>query len=139
MNGNLHCPNGATTGVFEDACIFSCNVGYELQGSNNGTCLADQSWSEGLPSCVPLNCTDRTETLADGSIISQSCELQYQSQCTVSCDDGFTGEDVTYLCNITSDPTMVNWVPIGGVDVLCERGLLYYVIVYFAITLTRSE
>ena len=65
-----------------------------------------------------------TETLADGLIVISPCELQYQSQCTVSCDEGFTGDNVTYLCNITNDPTMVDWVPIGGVHVMCERGLL---------------
>ena len=40
-NGNFHCPNGTTTSLIEDTCTFSCNVGYELQGPNNGTCLAD--------------------------------------------------------------------------------------------------
>ena len=25
---------------------------------------------------------------------------------------------MTYLCNVTSDPTMVGWVPLGGVDVI---------------------
>ena len=128
VNGTLQCSNGATTGVFEDTCTFSCNAGYELQGSNNGTCLANQSWSGGLPSCVPLNCTDRYNTgmLPGGVTVTElpSCGLTYQSQCTVSCDEGFTGDDVTYLCNVTSDPTMVDWVPIGGVDVMCERGLL---------------
>ena len=124
-NGSLLCPNETTTGVFEDTCTFSCNGGYELQGPNNGTCLADQSWSGGLPSCVPLNCTDNSATPPDGVTVIQSpsCSLVYQSQCTLSCDEGFTGDDVTYLCNVTSDPTMVDWVPIGGVDVLCERGL----------------
>ena len=104
-----------------------CNTGYELQGPSNGICLATQSWSEGLPSCMPLNCPNRSGMLGDGviPIPSPSCALQYQSQCTVSCDEGFTGDDVTYLCNVTSDPTMVDWVPIGGVNVMCERGLLY--------------
>ena len=120
-NGTLQCPNETTTGVFEDTCTFSCNGGYELQGSSSGMCMADQSWSGGLPSCVPLNCT--TSTLPNGVIPSPSCSLVYQSQCTLSCDEGFTGDDVTYLCNITSDPTMVDWVSIGGVDVMCERGL----------------
>ena len=60
----------------------------------------------------------------DGIITSPSCDMTYQSQCTVSCDEGFTGDDVTYLCNVTSDPTMVDWVPIGGAGVMCERGLL---------------
>ena len=62
--------------------------------------------------------------VSGGVVLSPSCGLQYQSQSTVSCDEGFTGDDVTYLCNVTSDLTMVDWVPIGGVDVMCERGLL---------------
>ena len=122
MNGTLQCPNGATIGVFEDTCTFSCNAGYELQGSNTGTCLASQSWNGGDPKCAALNCSDVTMVADD--IITSSCDMAYQSQCTVSCDEGFTGDDVTYLCNVTSDPTIVDWVPIGGVDVMCERGLL---------------
>ena len=120
-NVTLHCPIGVT-GVFEDTCIFSCNAGYELQGSNNETCLANQSWSGGDPICEPLKCSNVTMVADD--IMSSSCDMTYQSQCTVSCDEGFTGDDVTYLCNVTSDPTMVDWIPIGGVDVMCERGLL---------------
>ena len=173
-NGNFECPNGAATSLIGDSCTFSCNAGYELQGSKNGTCLANQSWSGGdpicvlicptllnahvecdnenictfscnpgysfrgitrgackntsgeLPSCVPMNCTSSPDILGDDGvtvITSSSCDLAYQSQCTVSCDEGFTGDNVTYLCNVTSDPTMVDWVPIGGVDVMCERGL----------------
>ena len=123
MNVTLQCPNGATIGVFEDTCTFSCNAGYELQGSNNGTCENNGNWSEGLPSCVPLNCPNMTGMLPYGIVVLSSCSLQYQSQCTVSCDEGFTGDDVTYLCNVTNDPTMVDWVPMGGVDAMCERGL----------------
>ena len=125
VNGILQCPNGITTGVFEDTCAFSCNTGYGLQGSNNGTCLANQSWIGGLPSCVPLNCSeDNLPVPANATVLQLPlCGLAYQSQCTVSCDEGFTGDDVTYMCNVTSDPTMVDWVPIGGVDVMCERGL----------------
>ena len=123
MNGSLQCrPDGATIAVFEDTCRFLCNAGYELQRSNNGNCLADQHWSRGDPICEPLRCSDVT-MVADDIITSSSCNMTYQSQCTVSCDEGFTGDDVTYLCDVTSDPTMVDWVPIGGVDVMCERGM----------------
>ena len=89
----------------------------------NGTCLANQSWGGGDPICVALNCSNVTMVADD--IITSSCDMTYQSQCTVSCDEGFTGDDVTYLCNVTSDPTIVDWVPIGGVDVMhmCESGL----------------
>ena len=52
VNGILQCPNGATIGVFGDTCTFSCNADYELKGPISGTCLANQSWSEGNPTCV---------------------------------------------------------------------------------------
>ena len=51
-NGNIRCQNGATSGVFGDTCTFSCNVDYELKGPISGTCLANQSWSGGNPTCV---------------------------------------------------------------------------------------
>ena len=123
INGTLQCSNGANTGVFEDTCTFSCNAGYELQGSNNGTCLANQSWSGGDPICVALNCSDVT-MVANNTMTSSSCNMTYQSQCNVSCDEGFTGDNVTYLCNVTSDPTTVDWVSIRGGSMMCERGLL---------------
>ena len=42
-----------------------------------------------------------------------------QSNCTVSCNEGFTGDNVTYLCNTTDN----NCVPVGGQEIMCERGL----------------
>ena len=116
-------------GVEGDNCTFSCDPGYMLQGSvTSGTCESTESWSGGLPSCVSLSCISNsgTEEILDGVIIvlSQLCDGQYQSQCTATCDEGYTGDNVIYLCNVTSDPTMVKWVPIGGIDISCERGLL---------------
>ena len=122
VNGILQCPNGTNTGKFENTCTFLCNPGYELQGPTNGTCLANQSWSEGDPMCEALSCSNFTMVI-NNIMTSSSCNVTYQSQCTVSCDEGFTGDDVNYLCNVTSDPSMVDWVPIDGVDVICERGL----------------
>ena len=117
INEQLSCPN-RTIG---DTCLYSCPAGYELHGLNNVTCLLNGSWSDETSVCVPLTCPNITVPTA---MMSSSCNYTYQSQCTASCDEGFTGDDVTYLCNVTSDPTMVGWVPIGGVDVMCERGLL---------------
>ena len=60
-------------GVEGDNCTFSCDPGYMLQGSvTSGTCENTGSWGGGLPSCVPLNCPDRTEALADGVIVISS-------------------------------------------------------------------
>ena len=106
--------------------MFFCNPGYELLGPDNGTCLADQNWSRGLPLCMPLNCTNISTSVANFEGIRpppMSCSLAYNSQCTVSCLEGYTGDNVTYICNVTSDPYQVSWVPIGGLYVVCERGL----------------
>ena len=127
LNGQVDCGSGLVNmGVEGDNCTFSCDPGYMLQGSvTSGTCENTGNWSRGLPSCVPRNCPNRTEILLlHGAITSPSCSLQYQSQITALCIEGFTGNDVTYSCDISSDPTVLYWVPIGGVHVMCERGLL---------------
>ena len=127
LNGQVDCGSGLVNmGVEGDNCTFSCDPGYMLQGSvTSGTCGNTGSWSGGLPSCVRLNCP-RNTMLADGVRIipSSSCSLAYQAQCTATCNGGFTGDDVTYFCNVTIDPTMVRWSPIGGRNITCERGLL---------------
>ena len=114
-------------GIEGETCLFFCNPGYMLQGSVDGTCEDTGSWSDGLPSCEPLTCSANiTRTLPVGeTVVIPSCDSTYQSQCSISCDEGFTGDNVTYLCNVTSDPTMVEWVPLGGADVICDRGLLF--------------
>ena len=113
-------------GLEGETCRFSCNPGYMLQGSVNGICEGTGSWSDGLPSCDPRTCTDISGALPFGEpVVIPTCGLTYRSQCSISCDEGFTGDNVTYLCNVASDPIMVEWVPLGEVDVMCDRGLLF--------------
>ena len=151
LNGYIDCGSGPVNmGLGEDNCTFSCDPGYMLQGSaTSGTCENTGSWSGGLPSCVPLNCSadnlpipanatvlqlpscvplncgeDNLPIPANATVLQlPSCDLAYQSQCTVSCDEGFTGDDVTYLCNVTSDPTMVDWMAINSTAThMCQGG-----------------
>ena len=91
LNGQVDCGSGLVNMAVEgDNCTFSCDPGYMLQGSvTSGTCENTGSWSGGLPFCVPLNCTDRVRGLRNDVMQSSSCISQYQSQCTISCDEGF--------------------------------------------------
>ena len=91
-------------------CTYSCDPGYMLQESvTSGTCENTGSWSGGLPSCAPLNCSE-LPVPANATVLQlPSCDLAYQSQCTVSCDEDFTGDDVTYLCNVTSDQWLTGY------------------------------
>ena len=103
--------------MFEDTCTFSCNAGYELQGSNNGTCLANQSWSGGDPICAELNCS--TSPPLNNSQLQSSCDTQYQSTCTTVCVDGYTGVGGSYTCVVTDEDTnSVGW---NG-STSCQRG-----------------
>ena len=124
FNGQVDCGSGSVD--MELDCTFPCDLGYMLLGSV--TCEKTRNWSGGLPSCVPLNCNvDDLPVPANTTVLkSSSCNMTYQSQCTVSCAKGFTGDDVTYLCNVTSDPTIVDWVVINGpkLNQECKRGML---------------
>ena len=116
MHVILHCQND-NAGVFGDTCTFSCNAGYELQGSNNGTCLANQSWSGGDPICVALNCS--TSPPLNNSQLQSSCDTQYQSTCTTDCVDGYTGVGGSYTCVVTDENTnSVGW---NG-STFCQKG-----------------
>ena len=47
-------PNGqrtlsSTTNI--SVVTYTCDVGYTLQGSNNGTCQSDGQWSGSVPQC----------------------------------------------------------------------------------------
>ena len=45
-NGNASCSSGRVeVGYKGDTCIFTCNTGYELTGSDTRTCQSDRSWS----------------------------------------------------------------------------------------------
>ena len=118
-NGNLQCPNGAATSLPGDSCTFSCNAGYELQGSNNGTCLANQSWSGGDPICVALNCS--TSPPLNNSQLQSSCNTHYLSTCTTVCVDSYTGVGGSYTCVVTDEDTnSVRW---NG-STSCQRGMM---------------
>ena len=129
VNGTLQCLNGTTTARFGATCTFSCNAGYELQGSNNGTCLANQSWSGGDSTCVALNCS--TSPPLNNSQLQSSCDTQYQSTCTTVCVDGYTGVGGSYACVVTDEDT--NTVGWNG-STSCQRGkcvLFMYILKVF--------
>jgi len=117
--------NDYGSGLKEENYNFSCDPGYMLQG--NVTSENTENGSGGLPSCM---CDSLPIPAYATTLRLPSCGLEYQSQCTVLCEEGFTGDNVTYLCNVTNDPTMADWVAIDGVRVnqTCQRGLLPHLI-----------
>ena len=122
-NGMINCLLG-DDGVpsYEDTCSFTCNTGYELQGSNTGTCQSNGSWS-GLPVfCIIMKCP--SSSLPMNSMLAESCSSTYQSMCELQCQEGFNGTgDPSYVCDVLSNGSSVMWMAVGDVW-RCERGYI---------------
>uniref|UniRef100_UPI00358E4E79 sushi, von Willebrand factor type A, EGF and pentraxin domain-containing protein 1-like isoform X2 n=1 Tax=Myxine glutinosa TaxID=7769 RepID=UPI00358E4E79 len=64
-NGQVEIPNGT---VYKSKISYSCDQGYQLQGSQNSTCEANRQWSTVSPaSCLRANCSP-PQTLKHGLI-----------------------------------------------------------------------
>jgi len=103
----VHCPqinNGSMqcSSIDDEVhCTFLCNNGYQLQGPHNGTCLRDNTWSDGIPECVELSCS--TSPPLDNSQVQFPCDTHYQSVCTTTCIDGYVGDGGHYVCDTAFD------------------------------------
>ena len=51
-NGKVNCSLGDDMAAsFEDTCIFSCNTGHELIGSDTRTCQSNGAWDGSVTVC----------------------------------------------------------------------------------------
>ena len=49
----MSCTSGKVgVGYTGDTCSFTCNTGYELNGSNTRTCQSDGNWSGNDNNCM---------------------------------------------------------------------------------------
>ena len=85
VNGHISCSDIIL--VVSSNCSFSCNEGYQLQGSQNRVCLPSTSWSGYQTECKIMECP---ELIAQpNSIIVQRCSSILNSTCLLSCIQGF--------------------------------------------------
>ncbi|XP_078582468.1 uncharacterized protein LOC144865525 [Branchiostoma floridae x Branchiostoma japonicum] len=79
--------NGGSSGsnYYQDVMSFTCDSGYELDGSATITCQADRTWSDSAPRCPPVQCP----LLAAPDNGQQSGENYYQDVLTFWCDPGY--------------------------------------------------
>ncbi|XP_078661576.1 polycystin-1-like protein 2 [Branchiostoma floridae x Branchiostoma belcheri] len=99
--------------LYEDTVTFSCNEGYELIGSENRTCQANQSWSGVQPNCSRKLC-QQLMAPSNGNISGGS---SYEDVVAYHCDPGYEisgDEERTCQSNQTwsgTQPTCVDCVP----------------------------
>ncbi|XP_019855452.1 PREDICTED: uncharacterized protein LOC100635491 [Amphimedon queenslandica] len=96
---NISGPYSFGTGI-----EYTCETGFQLVGVSSQTCLSSGDWSDGLPYCNVLNCTDPGVPSNGGhigSIFLNGSELYFE------CDDSYTlegPESITCYRGTWSDP-----------------------------------
>ncbi|XP_030583090.1 uncharacterized protein LOC115778870 [Archocentrus centrarchus] len=70
-------------------CSFSCEEGFELQGANTIQCSEDGQWNKDIPTCKVVRCP-LLEAPENSHINCSSSESVYNSQCSFTCDQGYT-------------------------------------------------
>ena len=107
QNGNISCDGEHVT---DTTCTFECDVGYELVGSVNRTCLPDNTWSGETTNCNILLCEELQNP--ENGVIILPCGQEYGTICTIECSTGyFTTEEVpVQICDVT-EMGIVEWTP----------------------------
>ncbi|XP_062510209.1 uncharacterized protein LOC134186269 [Corticium candelabrum] len=72
--------------IYQSTVIFSCGLGYFLNGSSNRTCQADGAWSGHETICHPRDCGKFPE-LQNGRIIGN--KTVFSNVLTFVCDEGY--------------------------------------------------
>uniref|UniRef100_A0A8C1JVU7 Sushi, von Willebrand factor type A, EGF and pentraxin domain-containing protein 1 n=1 Tax=Cyprinus carpio TaxID=7962 RepID=A0A8C1JVU7_CYPCA len=81
--------------TFGKRLLFSCNLGFILQGAPTSVCLANGSWSEAPPKCLPANC-GQPPVIENGRVTGT--DYGYNSMVTYACDIGYI---------LTGNPTLI--------------------------------
>ncbi|XP_069622657.1 sushi, von Willebrand factor type A, EGF and pentraxin domain-containing protein 1 [Ranitomeya imitator] len=100
--------------------IYRCNEGYTLLGNEDSVCLADGSWSNGVPSCESVSCSKPKE-IAYGNFTLNG--LIYKSTASYKCEMGYRLQGpTTLMCeasgNWSSEPPSCELVTCGSPPVV---------------------
>lgn len=73
--------------LYNSIVTYECDIGYNMTGSSQRTCLSSGSWSGTAPSCNPIVCDTPTKVISNGRSFGNSST--YQSVVTYICDPGY--------------------------------------------------
>lgn len=81
--------------TFGKRLLFSCNLGFILQGAPTSVCLANGSWSETPPKCLQANC-GQPPVIENGRVTGT--DYSYNSMVRYQCDVGYV---------LTGNPSLI--------------------------------
>ena len=119
----MSCSSGRIgIGYKGDTCSFTCDIGYKLSdGSSVQRCQSNGSWNESEASCKIRKCSK--SSLPQNSKLNRSCSNKYMKQCSLQCQEGFTGTgNSLYMCNISKGESSPSWKMAGDQPWNCSKG-----------------
>ncbi|XP_019630654.1 PREDICTED: sushi, von Willebrand factor type A, EGF and pentraxin domain-containing protein 1-like, partial [Branchiostoma belcheri] len=105
-NNGAVSPTGAVS--YPDGVTFTCNPGYVLNGAAAATCQADETWSNPVPTCTPIQCP--TLIAPTYGAVSPTGAVSYPNGVTFTCNSGFELNGTT-AATCQADGTWDNPVP----------------------------
>ncbi|XP_013766577.1 E-selectin [Pundamilia nyererei] len=108
-------------------CHFTCDEGHELQGAHSMECTHPGQWTSRSPTCTAVTCL-LLEAPENGHISCSSTESVYNSQCSFTCDQGYSLEGPELLTcghhgNWTAEkPTCQAPAPVAAITVGVATG-----------------
>uniref|UniRef100_A0A3Q4FXA6 Sushi domain-containing protein n=1 Tax=Neolamprologus brichardi TaxID=32507 RepID=A0A3Q4FXA6_NEOBR len=88
----MQCSESVTELRPNSTCSFSCEEGFELQGANTIKCSEDGQWNKNTPTCTCEPILPGLLPPENGHISCSSTESVYNSQCSFTCDQGYSLE-----------------------------------------------
>nr|XP_020654229.1 P-selectin-like isoform X1 [Pogona vitticeps] len=89
-NGKANCSHPHGLFAYSSSCIFSCNSGFELAGSEKLKCTEQGNWKGEIPTCEAAQClTLRAPANGQLNCSHPFGTFRYNSSCMFSCDTGF--------------------------------------------------
>ena len=84
-NSNVFYTNGTN---FGSVVSFTCNIGYDLNGTNQSSCNAEAVWTPEFPECQIADCGLPNST--DNTLYNlTSNATTYSASAVYACDDGY--------------------------------------------------
>ncbi|XP_073714000.1 P-selectin-like [Misgurnus anguillicaudatus] len=110
QHGSFQCSEPRGKYSYDSECVYLCNTGYELKGSNKRKCTATKQWTGTPPTCELIKCKPEDIPRPDHSSVKCSGpngNYSYDSVCEYSCEEGYElKEPKTTKCTATTKWTV---------------------------------
>nr|CAB3265951.1 E-selectin-like [Phallusia mammillata] len=84
-NGETICEE---SNFYASVCVFSCRIGFYLEGDETTTCQQNGEWTVSKPTCQRVTCEKQDVEIGNGLSVCSDSNF-YGSTCTFACDEGY--------------------------------------------------